>query len=113
MKRIIRLYKHMLRFYEADGWTEDLVRSSLAKGEISWSQNSFGRAGYWHLRTRHDDPTYFDAERLSDLTHAVDDGGKLVEGDSKKWLIEIYGTDGIYRFGDDEGFYQRRGRIKP
>jgi hypothetical protein len=78
-----------LRFYRSSGWTYDMLKSCLAKGELRCSSSTFGDSwdyAYWALD--HQTHAAFDVDKLLEVAGDLYDylGNKL-EGDEKRDYI--------------------------
>src|SRR5690606_5812363 len=89
---LVRLSGNTLRFYIGDGWTEDLVQSMLATGEIRQ------HADFFHLAFTV--PSSFDRGRLSDLCSDIQEGQIILSAKKREQALDLYGAHFPFIFGD-------------
>jgi hypothetical protein len=87
MNKFTVLSSHLAtRFYKHHGWTEDVLKSCLAKGDLHFNDDKFGKfdMSYWILTVG----SSFDVNKISEYVgHVYDYEGNLVpEQDKEEYL---------------------------
>lgn len=92
--RDIHIHTSEMRFYEREGWTQELLESVLDEGELHWDT-----AGFWRL-AHTPSPASFNVQRLSDLAGDVLDHKQVpMKPKEKAIYMRYYSQHGVFKHG--------------